>query len=445
MKRTLLLLALLWGAGSLAAQERAAYRAEFVPFDTREDAAVQRREKIQEYVAFTPEAFLQRGDTLTYGQVVELPLLQTDRDIYLHLEAVGSAYTLLINDRRVADVEDPHSPREFLVTDFIRPGRNAVMVDLRPTRYPELQAATPADPRPRFANSYLVFQHRLHIDDYTLEIVPDSTRQFGVMNLDIVVRNSYNGAEPITAGYDIYDPKGKLKDYGFREITVEGHSTDTIRFERFIYGANSFEWNPASSPLYKVTLYVKRGGMLWEYIPLKTGFGRTEYRDGRFYRFGREIKTLYKRYNAAADEATTERELKALKAGGVGLLLPDFPQPHWFYSLCDRLGLLVVDRANLNAPDRRTDRRVGGTPSNDPALAAEYLERVKAMYYRSRNHSCVAAFSLGGDSGNGYNMYEAYRWLKSVETHRPVFYTDADGEWNSDPLPDALKPAQRAR
>ena len=39
---------------------------------------------------------------------------------------------------------------------------------------------------------------------------------------------------------------------------------------------------------------------------------------------------------------------------------------------------------------------------------------------------------LGGESGNGYNMYKAYQWLKSVERERPVLYGDAAGEWNSD-------------
>ena len=75
---------------------------------------------------------------------------------------------------------------------------------------------------------------------------------------------------------------------------------------------------------------------------------------------------------------------------------------------------------------------MGGTPSNDPSLADEYLERVKAMYYRSRNFTCVIAYALGNPSGNGYNMYKAYEWLKSVETARPVIYADADGEWNTD-------------
>jgi beta-galactosidase len=92
----------------------------------------------------------------------------------------------------------------------------------------------------------------------------------------------------------------------------------------------------------------------------------------------------------------------------------------------------VIDRANINVVSD-DDRKVGGTPSNDPSLADEYLERVKAMYYRSRNFSCVIGFALGGkDSGNGYNMYKAYEWLKSVEPLRPVIYEGADGEWNTD-------------
>jgi beta-galactosidase len=55
------------------------------------------------------------------------------------------------------------------------------------------------------------------------------------------------------------------------------------------------------------------------------------------------------------------------------------------------------------------------------------------MYYRTRNHSCIIAYALGGDAaGNGYNMYKAYEWLKSVENERAVICTSADGEWNSD-------------
>lgn len=107
--------------------------------------------------------------------------------------------------------------------------------------------------------------------------------------------------------------------------------------------------------------------------------------------------------------------MKALKPGhqhpaarlSAALLVLHAGRPH---------GVLRGRRAAIYAPDARDDRSVGGTPSNDPRLTDEYLGRVKAMYHRSRNHTSIIGFALGRDSGNGYNMYKAYQWLKSVRT-----------------------------
>ena len=126
-------------------------------------------------------------------------------------------------------------------------------------------------------------------------------------------------------------------------------------------------------------------------------------------------------------------EVEALKKQGINTLCPDYPQPKWFYDMCDKAGLYVIDCANISSPTECDNRAVGGTPANEPMLVEEYLERVKAMYYRSRNHTCIVGFALSGcDSGNGYNMYKAYQWLKSVEKRLPVYYKGANGEWNSD-------------
>jgi len=219
-----------------------------------------------------------------------------------------------------------------------------------------------------------------------------------------------------------------------REVTIPGRSSDTVRFSPVIYGTYDNRWEATGKnpPLYKVMLFTRREGTYKEYMPLKIGFGKTEFIDGRLVRLGKELKINKAAYNAAADRKTTLAELKALRAQGRNTICPSAPQPAWFYELCDELGLYVIDCAAIDAPEKRDDRSVGGTPSNDPALADEYLARVKAMYYRSRNFTCVAAYALGAPSGNGYCMYKAYEWLKSVEKSRPVICADADGEWNTD-------------
>ncbi len=411
------------------------YRTEVIPFDTRHDADNRNRTATEAYAAFAPRLLAAtEGALAIYGSEVEIPFAWTDGCIYLHLENVGSAYSLWLNDREVAAVADPLTPAEFDITPFVRQGANTFRLLLRadhPAR--QLDAERPTS-RPAFANSYLYTQNKRSIRDFEIALVPDSTRRFGVLEVAIIAQNRFNYDEAVTVGYDIYSPQGKLLDFNMREVTIPGLSVDTVRFAPFIYHTYENKWEAGvkQPPLYKVMLFTRRNGVYKEYMPLKLGFGKTELVDGKLMRLGKELKLVKSSYNAAADAKTTQTQLTALKAKGINTVCPDYPQPAWFYEQCDALGLFVIARADIHAPDRRDDRRVGGTPSNDPAWADEYLERVKAMYYRSRNFTCVIAYALGGPSGNGYNMYKAYEWLKAAAPSRPVLYEDADGEWNSD-------------
>lgn len=431
MKHSILFCAALLAVSGAAAQQNARIgRTEAVPYTTRHDAEARRREASGHLIDFRPQATAE-GAVLT--QEVDIPYAWTDGCVYLHLENPGKAYSLWIGDRPVAEVDDPLTPADFDITPYVRNGKNRFKLLLRNDRG-QLDAKNPT----RFAafeNSYLYYQNKRSIRDFEIALVPDTLgRDFAMLDLKIVAQNMFNYEETVEVGYDIYSPQGKLLEFDIREVTIPGRSTDTVRFTPFIYHAFENKWEPSAKnpPLYNVMLFTRRNSTYKEYMPLRIGFGKTELVDGKLTRFGKPLKLNACRYNAAADAATTSTRLQALRKEGYNAVAPDYPQPEWFYGLCDELGLYVVDRANIHAPERRTDRRVGGTPSNDPALADEYLERVKAMYYRSRNHTCVAAYVLGGEAGNGYCMYKAYQWLKSVEHARPVLCVDADGEWNSD-------------
>ncbi len=410
------------------------YRSEVIPFDTRHDADAQERTKAGYYLEFAPQ-IVAAGDRMSIvGQTIEIPYEWTDGNVYLHLENTGKPYSLWLNDQLVAEVEDPATPAEFALTPFVIQGGNSFRIILRESPAEALNS-TPFTARKPFTNSYLYYQDKRSIRDFEIALIPDSTRKFGVLDLKIIAQNSFNYEEKMTVGFDIYSPQGKLLEFNMKDILLPGRSTDTVRFTPFIYGTYANKWTAGGKtlpPLYKVMLFTRRNGVYKEYMPLRIGFGKTELTEGRIIRFDKELTLVKATYNAASDRKTTLSQLKTIKAQGKNTICPDYPQPEWFYQFCDELGLYVIDRANINAPEQRDNRAVGGTPANDPALATEFVERVKAMYYRSRNHTCVIAFALGGASGNGYNMYKAYQWLKSVEPSRAVIYEDADGEWNSD-------------
>ncbi|WP_347281821.1 glycoside hydrolase family 2 TIM barrel-domain containing protein [uncultured Alistipes sp.] len=436
IKRILsLCMALLAAAGASAQQDARIGRTEAAPYDMRHDAEARNLAASGHTLAFRPETTITAEGPLcaVMEQQTEIPYVWTDGCVYLHIENAPTAYALWVNDRSVAEVDDPLTPAEFDLSPYIRQGAN----DFKLLMFNDRGRLDASDPvrRKEFEGSYLYYQNKRSIRDFRIALVPDSLgRNFAMLDLQIVAQNMFNYDEKVEVGYDIYSPQGKLLEFDIRETVIPGRSADTVRFSPFIYHAYENKWEPSAKnpPLYKVMLFTRRDGTYKEYMPLKIGFGPAEFADGRFTRFGKPLQLNIARYNAAADAKTTAAQLQTLRKQGYNTLAPDYPQPEWFYGLCDQLGLQVIDRANIHAPEQRDNRRVGGTPSNDPALADEYLKRVQAMYYRSRNHTCVIAYALGGEAGNGYCMYKAYQWLKEAEPSRPVICADADGEWNTD-------------
>ncbi len=438
MKRTLFFcLALLWPTAGWTQPNQPSgriHRTEVVPYDTRHNAEARLRAKSGHTIDFRPAATLSAEQLAIASAQVEIPYAWTDGQVFLHLENCGRGYTLFVNDREAGTVHDPLTPAEFDLTGLVREGKNDFRLLLHEDPAYDRLNAEPEVRRTAFAGSYLYTQHKRSIADFRVRIVPDSTGKYGLLDLEIVARNGFNFEEPVEVGYDIYSPEGKLLDFNIVERRIAGRGTDTLRFSPYVYGAYSHRWEPSAKrpPLYRVMLFTRRDGAYKEYMPLQTGFVQTRYADGQWYSFDRPVTLKRTRCNAGADAKSTAARLAALHKQGFNTVEPDYPQPAWFYELCDAEGLYVIDKAAIDAPENRDDRRTGGTPSNDPRLADEYVERVKAMYYRSRNFTCVIAYALGNPSGNGYAMYKAYEWLKSVEHDRPVFYADADGEWNSD-------------
>lgn len=439
MKKFFLIIVALCAVMSVAAQR--VHRSEFKTYDTREDARLGKRPEGDNYRVVAPVFEKEADGVKVYAQKFDVPASWNDYNAYLHLENIQSAYLLMINGEVVAEVEDDRTPAEFMVSPWLRQGENLLVVALYASDYAAIQQQDLHPERKLFSGSYIMAQRKLHIFDFSSEIVPNDTREYGILELNVVAANNFNYEETIAIGYDIYGPDGKLIDYTVRELTIPGRSLDTLRIRADIYHSYKHKWggNRGDAPLYSLMLYVKRNGLIYEYIPFKCGFGRTEYIDGKIVRFDEPVNLVRRRYNAAATKSETAAEMTALKREGANLLIVDYPQPEWFYSLCDKMGMYVIDRVNINAPKASTNRKVGGTPSNEPALCNEYIERAKAMYFRSRNHTCIIGFMLGGQAGNGYNMYKAYEYLTSVESRRPVIYEASEGEWNSDAIEIKVK------
>lgn len=431
MKRALFTLCALLILCIASAQQ--VFRSEFSVFDLRESAIKNDHSATERHIRFAPKSIEAVDKVEIVGQNVDMPTAWSDYNVYLHLQNTIKAYDLVVNEQLVASIEDSYTPADFLLSPYLKEGANEILLLLRRSECIELQDGSKSNLVDQFRGSYLFAQHRKHIYDYDARIVQTENGKGLVLELDIAVRNDFNFEESVLVGYDIYSPENKLIDYAVREFPVAGRSIDTLHIRTSLGEESRFLWSNTNPKLYRLTLYTKRDGKPREYISFHLGAGRSTFADGKILRNGKAVDIKSTRYNARTTYSEVLAEIKALKAKGINTLLPDNPQPEWFYDICDNLGVYVIERANINPIAESQNRKIGGTPSNNPLLAGEYLARVKTMYYRTRNHSCIIAYALGGDqAGNGYNMYKAYKWLKGVEKERAVICTSADGEWNSD-------------
>jgi beta-galactosidase len=180
-------------------------------------------------------------------------------------------------------------------------------------------------------------------------------------------------------------------------------------------------------------LQLKYHGRPIEYIPIAVGFGTTEFCDGQIFRNGKSVKISAAATGFAAPTAAeTDKRLRELKKRGVNTLYTQHPMPYWFYDLCDRRGLYVIDRAAVNVDAKGDNRGLEGTAANKPELVKRFVERVQSTYFRNKNHPSVIGWSISSEAGNGYNLYKSYQWMKGADSTRAVIYPRARGEWNSD-------------
>ena len=434
MKRFSIFFSILFlAAGSLSAQPALRiYRTPFVSYDVRSDAEAARSEASQMYSPVLLRVAAASTGSVAYTGLVTVPEQWLDRRVVLHTEGNMGRMNLFVNGEFAGRCTDSRAGAEFDITPFVNFGVNGIALEVsEEAEGAQMECGLKHGYSSAEGRVWVSAQPIISIYDYSVSAVRDTTGRDGVLTLDIVVRNGFRTDETLSVGYDIYTPEGKLRNYNVREIAVPRLSMDTVRFTEAVWSAGKWLWSAAKPNLYKVMLYIKYGGKVIEYVPLKIGFGTSEFKPDGFYRNGEKTALSAVNYNASTRKDAEEKML-AFKRRGINAVCVDFPQPAWFYDLCDSKGFYVLSSANIHADPKGGDRGLDGTVANDPKYLDEFIGRVRSAYSRDRNRTCVIGWSLGSDSGNGYNMYKAYRWMKNADTLRPVIYAGADGEWNSD-------------
>ena len=120
-----------------------------------------------------------------------------------------------------------------------------------------------------------------------------------------------------------------------------------------------------------------------------------------------------------------------------------YPDDPYWYELCDRYGLYVIDEADIESHGMGYGDK---TLAKNPIFEAAHMIRMQRMVQRDINYPCIIIWSLGNEAGNGPNFEKTYKWAKEYDPSRPVQYERAELAWNTDiycPMYEDYKDCER--
>ena len=122
----------------------------------------------------------------------------------------------------------------------------------------------------------------------------------------------------------------------------------------------------------------------------------------------------------AVTRALMETDARLIKQSNLNAVrCSHYPNDPYWLDLCDRLGLYVIDEANVEAHAYYDEL------CRDPRYLGAFVTRVRNMVERDKNHPSVILWSLGNESGYGPNHDAAAGWVRGRDPSRPLHYEGA--------------------
>lgn len=347
-----------------------------------------------------------------------------DKQIVLRVEGATGAFSVAVNGTEVGYTSAGIGRSEFDLTKRLKENNNTISLTIY-RNYAARAIEPTVEGAPHFSRATILTPPRVAVADYVVD-TKFNKQGDGLLNLGVVVQSFLLNSKDYTVYYELYSPEGKMVTSANKVVTTGMLSRDTVYFHTRVPQVK--RWSPAEPNLYKVVVYTRHENRLKEFTTAEVGFRTVECPEGELVLNG-EVQKIVAERLAYEDESTTASALERLKREGCTMVFTARPQPDEFYSLCDRLGMLVCVSADVTA----AGESMATTPSNRPEWKEAYMWRAKSAYHSTKLHPSVVMFAIGHDAQNGICLYESYLSMKGLEDEsRPMVYPDAAGEWNSD-------------
>ena len=359
----------------------------------------------------------------SYRRDFEIPEDWSGDEIYLEFGAVDSFFYLWVNGEYVGFSKSSRDPACFNVTKWARPGRNTVALEVyrfSDASYLEAQDMFLLSGLARSVWAYHV--PKTHIRDVTFVTSPATKGKYnGDWRLDMSV--DVVGGRPGAVAVDVFDAEGRPVAYA----GAAGEKASLV-FTRPAL------WSAETPSLYTLVVSLRdEAGATTEAAGFQLGFREVEIRDAAdqrdrtFLLNGQPIKMrganrhetspLYGHYTP---DELIEQDVRMLKQANCNHVRNShYPQPDYFYYLCNKYGIYVMDEANIESHGLFYGKE---SISHVKSWEAAHVYRAVNMVERNKCHPCIVIWSLGNEAGPGDNFKACVAAIRARDMSRPVQY-----------------------
>ena len=329
----------------------------------------------------------------------------------LNFEGVDSCFYLFVNGSFAGYSQVSHMTSEFNVTKLVHEGENEVrLVVLKWCDGSYLEDQDKYRSSGIIREVYLLMRDKSCVEDVFVK--SDLSDDFSSVSVKIDLKTR-EGAE---VKYYLSDAEGNELLSG-STAAGDGIELGLVNAPRL--------WSDEDPYLYELIL--ESGS---EVICLSVGFRKVEVSGNVVLINGKKVKARgvnrhdsHPILGSATPMEHVMRDLRIIKAhNGNMIRTSHYPNDPRFYHLCDKMGIYVVDEADIEVHGLGVHE--GNILTNSPDWTMAYLDRAERMLERDKNHPSIIMWSVGNESGAGLNHKKIAEYYKKKDPSRLVHAED---------------------
>lgn len=358
-----------------------------------------------------------------YVKYFNVPETMQGKSVYISFQGVESAIALWCNGAFIGYSEDTFTPSEFELTPYLTEGENKLAVQVF-----KWSSSSWCEDQDFFRFSgifrdvYLYTVPQVHVRD--LKINTNLNKSFDEAELLVDFDMTASGqvqAQLLRNGLAVAQAEQKLSEHSLLTMTVQKPEL----------------WSAEEPNLYQLLLTISdETGTVTEVIEHKVGFRKFEIVDSIMMLNGKRI--VFKgvnrhEFSSLSGRVVSEEELRkdllTMKQHNINAIRTcHYPNASLIYSLCDELGLYMIDECNLESHGSWTAYNAGlctideVVPGDREDWHDMMMDRANSMYQRDKNHPAILIWSCGNEAFGGKNIFDMSQFFREQDQTRLVHY-----------------------